>query len=136
MDAQAMRRGAALLAVLLSLVATNGMARPAAPQLVYRVDTVTAEIVKNKLVVDASGAAQTGGWLHARLRPKPAKKHSVKEAPVLILEFVADPPKPKQVVIEELIPMKTRLTTGLPHYGTVAVEIVSKTNEITTQIIR
>ena len=126
-----MRSGAALLAVFLALTATNGMARPAAPQLVYRVDTVTAEIVKRKLVIDTSGAVQSGGWLHPRLRAK----HSPREAPVLVLEFVADPPKPKKVVIEALLPVKTRLVTGLPHYGTVAVEIVSHSNEITTQII-
>ncbi len=126
-----MRSGAALLAVFLALIATNGMARPAAPQLVYRVDTVTAVIENRKLVVDANGAVQSGGWLHPRLRAK----HSPREAPVLVLEFVADPPRPKQVVIEALLPVKVHLATGLPHYGTVAVEIVSRSNEITTQII-
>lgn len=87
-------------------------------------------IVRRKLVVTVNGAVQSGGWRDARLVAKP----SAREAPVLAFAFVADPPGPKQVVIQELLPVHVTLTRALPRYGTVAVEIIAKSNEITTQI--
>jgi len=110
----------------------HALHRPRPPKefLVYRIDRVTASIAKRHLVISVDGAVQSGGWQHARLREKP----SAPEAPVLAFDFVADPPKPKKVVIQALLPVHVTLTRGLPHYGTVAVEVKASTNEITTQI--
>jgi hypothetical protein len=144
MDAQAMRLAATLfLAVLAAAIVPQAAAagkpahayhRPHPPKeyLVYRIDRVTASIAKRHLVISVDGAVQSGGWAHARLREKP----SAPEAPVLAFDFVADPPKPKKVVIQALLPVHVTLTRGLPHYGTVAVEVKSSTNEITTEITR
>jgi hypothetical protein len=50
------------------------------------------------------------------------------------MEFYAEPPPPKHVVIQELLPISAELRMGLPKYGTVAVSVSSETNEIATQI--
>ena len=150
MDAQAMRGRAALWAAIvfaatLPVAAMAAHAGPAAhaasphathphpprAQLVLKVDKVTAMIVKGKLVVTVDGAVASGGWQHPRLVAKPSRR----EAPVLVFSLVADPPPQNRVVLQELLPVKITLTRGLPHYGTVAVEIIARTNEITTQII-
>lgn len=99
---------------------------------IYRVDRVSAYVEKNRLVVEASGAVNSGGWSHPRLRVKP----SAPEAHVLEMDFIADPPSPKRVVIQQTLPIATRLTAGLPKYGTFAVSIASQTNTITTEIRR
>jgi hypothetical protein len=127
----AMRRGAFLFVALMLAVAlsTQTLARPRA-QLVYRIDSVSAAIVDGKLVVDVSGAVNSGGWKRARLRVKP----SAPEAHVLEMDFIADPPSPKHVVIQELLPVQVQLKLGLPKYGTVAVSATSQTNSITAEI--
>ena len=142
MDAQAMRLATALLSVVLAaaIVPQAALAknpahashRPRPPQevLIYRIDRVTASIAKRHLVISVDGAVQSGGWEHPRLHEKP----SPPEAPVLAFDFIANPPKPKKVVIQALLPVHVTLTRGLPHYGTVAVEVKAKSNEITTQI--
>ena len=142
-----MRFGAALLTIVavaaLPLQLAVAKSKPAVQashhhpvrvhvNLVYRIDRVTASIAKKHLVITVDGAVETGGWQHPRLVAKP----SAPEAPVLSFNFVADPPKPKHVVIDALLPVHVTLTRGLPRYGTVAVEIIARTNEITTQITR
>jgi hypothetical protein len=128
---EAMRWGAFLIAGLgLAIACDTCTAGAPHSRLVYRVDRVSAAVVGNKLVVDVSGAVRSGGWHHPRLRPKA----SAPEAHVLEMEFYADPPPPKRVVIQELLPISTELKAGLPKYGTVAVSVSSETNEITTQI--
>ena len=138
-----MRFGAALLTIALLAVlspefaAAKPKAKPHHPprvheSLVYRIDRVTASIAQRHLVITVDGAVETGGWQHARLRAEP----SAPEAPVLSFDFIADPPKPRKVVIQALLPVHVTLTRGLPHYGTVAVEVKARTNEITTQITR
>lgn len=139
-----MRFGAALLTIVLATALPLQLAvakpkpkphphhHPVHVNLVYRIDRVTASIAKKHLVITVDGAVETGGWQRARLVAKP----SAPEAPVLSFNFVADPPKPKQVVIQALLPVHVTLTRGLPRYGTVAVEVVARTNEITTQITR
>jgi hypothetical protein len=152
MDAQAMRGRAALWAAIvfaatLPVAAIAAHVAPAKhhvlhhtvhppaprarPQLVLKVDKVTAMTVQRKLVITVDGAVPTGGWQHPRLVAKPSRP----EAPVLVFRLVADPPPQNRVVIKELLPVRVTLTRGLPHYGTVAVEIMARTNEITTQII-
>jgi hypothetical protein len=126
-----MRRGVFLVAGLCLVLACDvRAANPTRNRLVYRVDRVSAAVQNNKLVVDVSGAVSSGGWRRPRLRVKP----SAPEAAIFQMEFIADPPPPKRVVIQELLPVTTELKTGLPKYGTVAVSVSSQTNEITTQI--
>jgi hypothetical protein len=126
-----MRWGAVVIAGVCLAIACNTCAFGAPrSRLVYRVDRVSAEVRNNKLVVSASGAVNSGGWRHPHLYAKP----SPPEAPILELEFYADPPSSKRVVIQELLPISAELRMGLPKYGTVAVSVSSETNEIATQI--
>ena len=125
-----MRWGAFLVAGLSLAIICDTRAFGAHSRLVYRIDRVSAVIVDKKLVVDVSGAVRSGGWHHPRLRAKA----SAPEADALEMEFYADPPASKRVVIQELLPISTELKAGLPKYGTVAVSVSSETNEITTQI--
>jgi hypothetical protein len=126
-----MRWGAFLVAGLcLAVVGDTCAAGAPRSRLVYRVDRVSAEVQNNILVVNVSGAVRSGGWHRPRLRAKP----SPPEAPILELEFYADPPPAKHVVIQELLPISTELKMGLPKYGTVGVSVSSETNEIATQI--
>src|SRR5579871_1946790 len=99
---------------------------------IFRVDRVSASIVQNRLVVEASGAVSSGGWSHPRLRAKP----SAPEAAILTLDFITDPPSSKRVVIQELLPVSATIRLPLPKYGTVAVSVVSQSNTITTEIRR
>jgi len=128
-----MRRGALLAASALVLVGCGlHSASAARPRLVFRIDKISAMVDGSTLTIDASGAVQSGGWSRPRLRAKP----SAPEAPVLQVEFVADPPSPKRIVINELLPIRAEFRGPLPKYGTVAVTVGSQTNEITTQIRR
>jgi hypothetical protein len=128
-----MHRGALATSVALcALVSGSGASAAAHSHLIYRVDKVSAIIEGTKLVIEANGAVASGGWTHTRLRAKPAAP----EAHVLQLDFIADPPPPKKIVIQSLLPAKAELRRNLPHYGTIAVSVVSQTNEITAQIQR
>jgi hypothetical protein len=126
-----MRRGAILVGSVTVALALNtpALAR-SRTQLVYRVDSVSAAVVDGKLVVDVNGAVNSGGWHKARLRVKP----SAPEAHVLQMDFIAEPPSPKRVVIQELLPVHFEAKLPLPKYGTVAVSAASQTNEITSEI--
>ncbi len=126
-----MHRGAFLVVALMFALALSAQthARPRA-QLVYRIDSVSAAIVDGKLVVDVNGAVSSGGWKKPRLRAKP----SAPEAHVLQMEFLAEPPSPKRVVIQELLPVHAQAKLPLPKYGTVAVSAISQTNEIAAEI--
>jgi hypothetical protein len=126
-----MRRGAILVGSLTLALALSApaVARPRS-QLVYRIDSVSAAIVDGKLVVDVNGAVNSGGWKKPRLRAKP----SAPEAHVLQMEFLADPPSAKRVVIQELLPVHVETKLPLPKYGTVAVSAISQTNEIAAEI--
>jgi hypothetical protein len=126
-----MRRGAFLIAgVCLVLMSGERAVGASHARLVYRIDRVSAAVENKKLVVNVSGAVRSGGWRHPRLRAKA----SPPEAHILEMEFYADPPPSKKVVINELLPISTELRTGLPKYGAIAVSVSSETNEITTQI--
>jgi len=128
-----MRRGALLAASALAALGCGlHSAIAARPHLIFRIDKVSATIDGSTLTIDASGAVQSGGWSRPRLRAKP----SAPETPVLRVEFVADPPPPKRVVINALLPIKAEFQGPLPKYGTVAITVGSQTNEITTQIRR
>ena len=126
-----MRWGALFVAGFCLAIAYDARST-AAPRarLVYRIDRVSAVVQDKELVVSVNGAVRTGGWRHPRLRAKA----SAPEANVLEMEFYADPPPPRHVVVQALLPISTEIKTGLPKYGTVAVSVSSETNEITTQI--
>jgi hypothetical protein len=99
---------------------------------IYRIDQVSAAIEDKKLVIHAEGAVNSGGWRRPRLVMRP----SAPEASILRMDLVADPPPPKHVFIQELLPVAADLKTGLPKYGTVAVSVASQTNEVVAQIRR
>ena len=99
---------------------------------ILRVDRVSASIDNSQLVIDAAGAVGSGGWDHPRLRIVKASL----PAPILAVEFLADPPTPHRVVIEELLPVKATLAVRLPKTSVVAVSVASQTNTITTEIRR
>jgi hypothetical protein len=128
-----MRRGALLVVSALAALGCGLHSAVAArPHLVFRIDKVSAMVEGGTLTIDASGAVQSGGWSHPRLRTKP----SAPETPVLQVEFVADPPPPKRIVINALLPIKAEFRGPFPKNSTVAITVGSQTNEITTQIRR
>ena len=113
-----------------ALAAATATVASAASQLVYRVDTVTAKTVNNRLVVTANGAVSSGGWTRPRLH---LTVH-VPEAPDEVIEFQASPPLGNSVVIQALLPVSTTAVFPLPHYGTVRVKVVSQSNAVTAPI--
>ena len=77
----------------------------AAPKLIYRVDSASAVIVRNHLVITANGAVDSGGW------SKPALvilKPSASEAKALRTKFVAKPPASPESVVQALLPIHVR----------------------------
>ena len=117
-------------AVGLALAAATATASVAAPQLVMRVDSVTAKVVNHRLVVQAKGAVNTGGWTRPRLHLVP----HVAEAPDEVIEFQASPPLDNAVVIQALLPIETTAVFPLPRYGTVRVKVTSESNSVTAPI--
>lgn len=123
-------RRTAIAAAIFALAAATATMADAAPQLVFRVDKVTAQIVRNRLVVSASGAVKSGGWTLPRLHFKGHAPESDTES----FEFLATPPGARNVVIQALLPVETTAVFPLPRYGTVQVTIVSETNSVTAPI--
>ena len=113
-----------------ALAAATATASVAAPQLIVRVDSVTAKIIKGRLVVQAKGAVNTGGWTRPRLHLTP----HVAEAPDEVIEFQASPPLDNAVVIQALLPIETTAVFPLPRYGTVRVKVTSQSNAVTAPI--
>ncbi len=116
---------------IFALAAATATAQAAAPQPVYRVDSVTAKILRGRLVVTASGAVSSGGWSKPRLHLETAH---TPEAPEEVIEFQASPPMDNAVVIQALLPVTTTAVFPLPHYGTVRVKVTSQTNSVTAPI--
>jgi hypothetical protein len=120
-----------LAAAFLALAAATAPADAAAPVLVYKVDRVTAAIVRNHLVVTAMGAVNSGGWTMPRLH---LKEFRIPESDSELIEFLATPPMPGSVVIQALLPVSTTAVFPLPHYAVTQVKVVSQTNSITVPI--
>ena len=114
----------------LALAAATATAASAAPQLVMRVDSVTAKVINHRLVVQAKGAVNTGGWSRPRLH---LTTH-VPESPDEVIEFQASPPLDNAVVIQALLPIETTAVFPLPRYGTVRVKVTSESNAVTAPI--
>jgi len=113
-------------AAIFVLAAATATAAQAEPKLIYKVDKVTAAIIKNRLVVNASGAVNSGGWTLPRLHLLPHQP----EADTEVIEFQAQPPLADAVVIQALLPISTTAVFPLPHYGTIQVKVVGETNAV------
>jgi hypothetical protein len=117
------------LAALLLVCATALAPAAAAEKRVYKVDSVIATVKGHKLVIQAKGAVQTGGWKGARL-------HLIRsgEGKTVAVEFLATPPPPNMTVIEALVPVEATLELqARPHI--VNVRAVADANEVTSQIL-
>src|ERR1700759_4899906 len=84
-EGQSMRR-LIFAAAVFALGAATATGVQSAPQSVYRVDTVTAKVLNNHLVVTASGAVNSGGWSRPRLHLETVH---VPESPEEVIEFQA-----------------------------------------------
>jgi len=117
--------------LIFALAAATATAADAAPTLVFKVDKVTAAIVRNRLVVSATGAVQSGGWTTPRLH---LKEFHIPESDTEVIEFLASPPSASEVVIQALLPVTATAVFPLPHYATVQVKVVGATNAVTAPI--
>jgi hypothetical protein len=120
-----------LAIVAFGLAAATATAAPAAPVLIYKVDKVAAAIIRNHLVVSASGAVNSGGWTLPRLH---MKEVHIPESDTEVIEFLATPPVSDSAVIQALLPIQTTATFPLPRYGAVQVTVVAQTNSVTAPI--
>lgn len=128
-----MRRRAIVVAGFsLVLLCATSAAPAVRARLVYRVDRVSAVVENQRLVIAASGAVSSGGYSHLRLRLKPGSR----VAHVLILQFLADPPPPNRLFVQELLPVSAQTTTVAPRGSVAAVAVASQSNEITSEIRR
>lgn len=119
---------------VLSVVTAIALASPAvadATRLVYRVDNATAVVVNRRLVISANGAVRSGGWDRPRLL---VLEPSAPEAKTLEIQFVARPPAPGEVVVQQTLPIAVRKVAHLPNYGTVRIKIIAETNSLTVSI--
>jgi hypothetical protein len=114
-----------------ALAAATATAAPAGQTLVLKVDRVTAAIIRNHLVVNASGAVNSGGWTSPRLH---MKEVHIPESDTEVIEFLATPPTSDTVVIQALLPIQTTATFPLPRYGAVQVTVVAQSNSVTAPI--
>ncbi|MBV9420861.1 MAG: hypothetical protein JO348_13905 [Alphaproteobacteria bacterium] len=122
-----MRRLLAALAIA-TLAAATATASAAAPQLICKVDKVSAVVERGHLVITASGAVRTGGWTLPRLRWKQVR---IPESDTEVYEFIASPPLANAMVIQALLPVTATGTFPLPRYGTTKIKIVAETNSVT-----
>lgn len=102
------------------------------PQLVAKIDSLVATRKHNRIVIQAAGAVDSGGWSNARLhpvKPDPANEGTI------VVQFIATPPGPDHVVIHGLLPITASATVRMQR-GAVSVRAVTGTNEITTQILK
>jgi hypothetical protein len=105
----------------------------AAAQLIYRVDSASAVIVGNHLVITANGAVDSGGWSKPELI---ILKPSASEAKALRTKFFAKPPASRETVVQALLPIHVRKIAPLPRYGAIEVEVTAATNSLIVQITR
>ena len=111
---------------IFALVAATATAAQAEPKLILKIDKVTAAIIKGRLVVNAAGAVNSGGWTAPRLHLLAHKPEDNTET----IEFQAQPPLADAVVIQALLPIQTTAVFPLPHTGVTQIKVVSETNAI------
>lgn len=123
-------RRSLLAPAIFALAAATATTASAEPKLIYKIDRVTAAIIKGHLVINASGAVNSGGWTLPRLHLLPHKP----EVDTETVEFQATPPITDAVVIQALLPISTTAVFPLPHYAVVQVKVVGETNAVAAQI--
>jgi hypothetical protein len=124
--------GARLFLVLLTACALASVRAGAEPgKLVYKVDSASAVIVNRHLVISVTGAVKSGGWDKPRLL---VLEPSAPEARTLKVEFVARPPSPNEVVVQQLLPIAARKVARLPNYATTKVQIIAESNSLIVEI--
>ncbi|MEI9993851.1 MAG: hypothetical protein WDM91_04595 [Rhizomicrobium sp.] len=122
----------ALAVAIFALAAATATAAEAAPKLIYKVDKVTAAIIRGRLVVSASGAVNSGGWSLPRLHHKEVR---TPESDTETFEFLATPPPTGTVVIQALLPIQMTAVFPLPRYATLQVKVVSESNAVVAPIV-
>ena len=123
-------RTLALAAAAAILLSHPALAKSA---LIYRVDSASAVIVRNHLVISANGAVDSGGWSKPQLL---IQKPSASEAKAVKVKFIAKPPQSRRGVVKALLPIHVRKIAPLPRYGAIEVEITAATNSVVVQITR
>jgi hypothetical protein len=118
-------------AMALCLAAATATAAPATPRLIYKIDTVSVRLSGRSMLVNATGAVNSGGWTAAHLRLRESR---AAESDTAVVDFLATPPPPGTVVIQALVPVAASATLPLPPYGTVQVRIVAESNSVTAPI--
>jgi hypothetical protein len=129
------RRNALVLsALLVAGLATSATSGVVAAQPVYKVDSVSASVVKgsNQLVIQAKGAVRSGGWENPRLK---VKAFSAPDDAMIIV-FVALPPPPKSVVVQAILPVQARVTVPVPSRKIISVRVAGETNSVSAKITR
>ena len=119
------------VATMLALAAATATAAPAIPKHIYKVDVVSVKVSGKTLLVSATGAVNSGGWTSPELRlrgPHTAEKETA------VVDFVAKPPLPGEVVIQALVPISATATFPLQPYGTTQVQVMAETNSVTAPI--
>jgi hypothetical protein len=117
-------------AIVFALAAATATANAAAPTLVYRIDKVTAAVIRGHLVVSVSGAVRSGGWTLPRLH---LKETHPSEGKADVIAFLATPPPHGAVVVEALLPITTTAVFPL-HYAMKQVTVEAETNAVTATI--
>ena len=120
-----------LLLLVLSLSTPALAAEKTADKLIYKIDSVIANISHQTVLIQAKGAVPSGGWKGVKLK----LVHPSSDPHTSVVEFVAAPPPPGAMVIQGLLPVSATTQARL-HKGVVAVRVVSSANEITTQILK
>jgi len=99
---------------------------------VARIDSLIATEKGRRVLIEAKGAADGGGWTGARLQPV---KSAPRDPHTVVVDFVADPPPPDKAVIAGLVPVSASTRLRIRR-GVIAVRAVAGSNEITTQILK
>jgi hypothetical protein len=100
----------------------------AADKRVYKIDSLIASMKRGVIVVQASGAVQSGGWSKPHLRVLHNDGHTI------TVEFLAAAPPPGMTVIEAIVPITA--TAQIKARGRIAsVHAFAEANEITAQVL-
>lgn len=120
-----------VVAMTLALAAATATAAPVTTKRIYKVDAVSVKISGKSLLVTATGAVNSGGWTSPQLR---LREPHAPESDTAVVDFLAKPPQPTEVVIQALIPVSATARLPLQPYGTVQVQVVAETNSVTAPI--
>jgi hypothetical protein len=114
-----------MLAACALLCATPAFA---ADKRIYKIDSLIASLKRGVIVLQASGAVQTGGWSKPHLHVLHSDGHTI------TVEFLAAAPPPGMTVIEAIVPVTA--TAHIRTHGRIAsVRAIAEANEITAQVL-